>query len=131
MLAFVFNTHRHHTDNKTESLEPKYFKDLGSKRVKITYGPLHVHGIGDALTHGMMSFMSTNATMPCQECLITGYVVDLLHGDGTVANADTGMWLHHIGLMNMNRNDAACDDWPDRMTVNGNERTPVDLTLAG
>ena len=119
------------TDNKTESLEPKFFKDLGSKRVKITYGPFHMPGIDDAQSHGMLSFKSRTARMPCQECLITGYVVDLLLENGTAANANNGMWLHHIGLMNMNRNDAACDDYPDRITVNGNERTPVDLTLAG
>ena len=79
----------------------------------------------------MMSFTSATTKMPCQECLITGYVVDLLFENGTVANANNGMWLHHIGLMNMQRNDAACDDYPDRITVNGNERTPIDLTLAG
>jgi hypothetical protein len=69
--------------------------------------------------------------MPCTECLITGYAIDLRFQDGKVANANTGVWLHHIGLQNLNRADAACEEWPDRFSVNGNERSPIDLTLNG
>jgi hypothetical protein len=112
-------------------MEPKNFKDKGAKRVKISYGPLVVPGSDDRRTHGMKSFSSMNATTPCYECLITGYAVDLEFEDGTTANANKGMWLHHIGLMNLDRTDAACEDYPERITVNGNERTPFDYTLGG
>jgi len=90
-----------------------------------------VPGIDDEETQGMKSFLDYNALMPCKECLVTGYVPDLQYADGKTANANTGMWLHHIGLMNLNRTDAACTEWPDRFIANGNERSPVDMTLGG
>jgi len=116
---------------KVEAMEPHNFKDKGAKRVKMSYGPLVLPGIDDRMTHGMKTFSNMNATMPCYECMITGYKVDLEFEDGTAANTNKGMWLHHIGLMNLRRTDAACPDYPERITVNGNERTPFDFTIGG
>lgn len=88
-------------------------------------------GSEDPETHGMQKWHDYNAMMPCYDCLILGYDVDLQFSDGKSANANKDMWLHHIGLMNLNRTDAACEIWPERMSVNGNERSPFDYTLKG
>ncbi|KAK3381078.1 hypothetical protein B0H63DRAFT_450449 [Podospora didyma] len=129
--AALLSTDDGPTPAKVESLEPKYFKDLGAKRVKITYGPYVVPGNADPETHGMKLFQDMNAMMPCHECLITQYTADLQFINGTSANANKNMWLHHIGLMNLHRTDAACEEWPERMSINGNERSPVDMTIKG
>lgn len=118
-------------DGNVQVLEPKNFKDLGSKRVKIRYGPMVVPGIDDESTHGMQSFDGMNAAMPCQDCLITAALPNLEFEDGTTANANTSMSLHHTVLFNLNRTDATCETFPERFLAAGNERTPLDLTLGG
>jgi len=79
----------------------------------------------------MVSFHDMNAMMPCHDCVITGFVSDLRFLDGKTANAKQNIWLHHTGLMNLNRTDLACEHWPERIGVNGNERSPFDFTLKG
>ncbi|KAK3312677.1 hypothetical protein B0H66DRAFT_537761 [Apodospora peruviana] len=116
---------------KVQVLEAKYFKELGAKRVKITYGPMLLPGADDATTHGMQGFPDRDVLMPCRECLITGFTTDLQWEDGSTANANKGVWLHHTGLMNLNRTDASCPEWPERINVNGNERSPFDMTVKG
>jgi hypothetical protein len=73
----------------------------------------------------MKTFTDPNALMLCHDCLITGYVPNLVFKDGTTANANTGMWMHYIGLSNLNRTDAACEDFPERIIATGNEREAV------
>jgi hypothetical protein len=90
-----------------------------------------VPGADDRTTHGMKSFNNNNALMPCHDCLVTGTVPNLVFDDGSTANANTGMFLHHIGLGNRNRADVVCTSWPERFLSNGNERSTVDLTLGG
>lgn len=119
------------TAAKVDPLEPKFFQDLGAKRVKITYGPFAIPGSNDPLTMGMVTNHMFNITMPCRDCLITGWASDLQFLDGTSANANNKMWMHHTGLMNLNRTDQACEHWPERIAVNGNERSPFDFTLKG
>lgn len=119
------------TAAKVDPIEPKFFQDLGAKRVKITYGPFAIPGSNDPVTMGMVSNQMYNITMPCHDCLITGWSSDLQFLDGTSANANNKMWMHHTGLMNLNRTDQACEHWPERIAVNGNERSPFDFTLKG
>ena len=119
------------TAAKVDPLEPKFFKDLGAKRVKITYGPFAIPGSNDPETMGMVTNHMFNITMPCHDCLITGWSSDLQFVNGTSANANNNMWMHHTGLMNLNRTDLACEHWPERISVNGNERSPFDFTLKG
>ena len=90
-----------------------------------------IPGADDEATHGMQMYRDDNALMPCHECLITGYVPNVEFADGVTANANNGIYLHHIGLGNLNRTDAACDEWPDRWVTSGNERSLVDLTIGG
>jgi hypothetical protein len=117
--------------NAVQFLEPKSFKDLGATRVKISYGPYLVPAVSDETTHGMKTFSAIMAQKPCGECLITGFLANLIFADGTVANANTGMWLHHTVFFNVNRTDTSCPRSPDRFIAAGNERTPVDTTVGG
>ncbi|KAK4211008.1 hypothetical protein QBC37DRAFT_447197 [Rhypophila decipiens] len=116
---------------KIDVLQPKNFKELGAKRVKITYGPLAIPSAGDKDTGGMITYSDPNLVVPCTGCFITGMDTDLQWEDGTTANANKGIWLHHTGLMNLNRTDAGCPEWPERIGVNGNERSSFDFTTKG
>jgi hypothetical protein len=33
---------------------------------------------------------------PCEECTITRVVPNLEYANGSIANVDTGLWLHHV-----------------------------------
>jgi len=73
---------------------------------------------------------------PCQNCYITSIAVDLEYPDGSVANANTSMWLHHATILNIARRDIVCtwrkeEDNYERVWGAGNERTFLDLTLGG
>lgn len=116
---------------KMEPMEPRYLGALGSKRVKITYGPLVAPSVNGE-QHGHFQNRNLKAPMPCGDCLILTWTPDLFFENGKQANANSNIWLHHIGISNMNRTDSVCDnDWPERMNVNGNERSPFDFTLNG
>jgi hypothetical protein len=80
----------------------------------------------------MENFRAEEVIAPCQGCLITWMQAGLVNFDGSDANADTGMWLHHTVLQN-NRNAArgSCKMSSERFFASGNERTVVDLTLNG
>jgi len=117
-------------DPNVEYLEPQYFHEYKSERVRIKYGPYevppsHIH-------NGMKNFVDRNATMPCYDCLITWFQADLVYPDGTIANADTGMWLHHTVLTNGGKNDVrGCKYDGERFLASGNERTLVDISMNG
>jgi len=55
----------------------------------MTYVPMLAPGMGDLDTRGMNIFTYPNLPMPCHDCLITGYMPNLVFRDGTVANANT------------------------------------------
>ena len=112
-------------------LEPKLFKELGSKRVKVAYGPLLVPPASDETTHGMQEFRLEGIEMPCNDCLITNWQPDLVFDDWTTANADRQMWLHHVVFFNLNRTDVPCARFEDRFAASGNERTIIDYTVGG
>jgi hypothetical protein len=82
----------------------------------------------------MATFLDLDATKPCDECLITWMQASLEYPNGTIANSDTGMWLHHSVALNRGRNDTVCGGTalsPQRFFASGNERTAVDLSLSG
>ena len=112
------------------TLEANNFKDLGAKRVKMAYGPFLAPASDDAKYMGMRNFEMWGK-LPCSDCLITGFKPDLVFTDGSSANANTGMWLHHAVFFNMNRTDVTCPSFPDRFIGAGNERTVVDYTVGG
>jgi hypothetical protein len=91
---------------------------------------------------GMLDNMKIfNQEKPCDECYITAMQADLQYPNGTIANIDTGGWLHHIVLYTSlgwtpgAKKDLICSytllsgfmGWPHRIFASGNERTPVRL----
>jgi hypothetical protein len=79
----------------------------------------------------MDSYLLPGAAAPCTDCLITFMQADLEYPDGSYANADTGMWLHHAVLVNLNEPDAVCASEPNRIFASGNERTAADISNNG
>jgi hypothetical protein len=90
---------------------------------------------------------TANILTPCNNCMITKFQAGLIHMDGTSANLDTGLMLHHMVLLNGGHGertkDATCGNNPlslphvdvktvsattERIWSSGNERTIGDLT---
>jgi hypothetical protein len=113
------------------SLTPEYFPAYGSKRVQITYGPFTAPS--STKDNGMQSFQARNVTKPCSDCLITWLQAGLVYPNGTYANSNTGMWLHHVVLTNTGKPSATCgtEYGGDRFFASGNERTPVSISANG
>jgi hypothetical protein len=101
-------------------------------RSKFRHGPLHVPSSEDGMGRDTFGVRLN----PCQDCYITSVAVELEYPDGSVANANTGMWLHHTAIMNPARTDITCTEKrekhrDERVWAAGNERTFLDLTLGG
>ena len=112
---------------KSTVLQPELFPDLNSNRVKISYGPFSVPPRSE--NHGMQNFRCS-PHLPCRDCMIVSMQAGLEYTNGSIADADTGMWLHHTVFMNLNRKEAMCGRG-QRFFASGNERTPIDLTSHG
>lgn len=56
-----------------------------------------------------------------------------MYPNGTYANSNTGMWLHHVVLTNTGKTSATCgkEYGGDRFFASGNERTPVSISANG
>jgi hypothetical protein len=65
----------------------------------------------------------------CSNCYLTGVRVDLVYQDGSSANLDSGVMLHHLVVFNSGRPDATCPpntplgSFGERFFASGNERT--------
>ena len=78
---------------------PQFFLSEGSKRVEISYGPYTAPP--SSKMNGMKSFTELQSiTLPCTDCIITWMQADLQYTNGTTANANTGLWLHHTVMWN-------------------------------
>jgi hypothetical protein len=81
---------------------------------------------------------------PCEECTLLGLVAGLEYPNGTNANIDSGMWMHHMVAFTVGpgRWDPTCIQEPtslphfgvgtkpsesERSFSSGNERTPLSL----
>ncbi len=117
-------------DPNVKYLKPQFFGDYDSQRVQIKYGPFETPACD--IDGGMRKFKTKHYTPPCQNCLITWMHAVLEYPDGTHANADTGLWLHHTLLVNIDKKDTRdCGHSGERFFASGNERTVVDLSLSG
>ena len=87
-------------------MEPQFFKDMGSKRVKISYGPYMAPSA--STNNGMQTFVNRNGQKPCDDCLITYMQASLEYPNGTNANSNTGMWLHHTVFLDTGAQDTVC-----------------------
>lgn len=85
--------------------------------------------------NGMDDFVIEAAETPCQDCFITFIQAGLEYPNGSYANANTSLWLHHTVLFNMNQTDTVCSNETDpqwqRWFASGNERTAFDLSVNG
>jgi hypothetical protein len=109
------------------TLEPVHFKQFNSKRRILRYGPYKAPPF--STDNGMKEFQEMDAEKPCVDCMIIHYKAGLEYPNGSYANSNSGMWLHHVVLYDFVRKDVVCPDLPYRFFASGNERTPVDLTL--
>jgi hypothetical protein len=123
-------------DSKLTELKPAYFTNLGARRVRIKYGPYEVPM--STIHNGMASFMEKNSTKPCEDCLITFIQAGLEYADGSYANADSGMWLHHVVQVDTEVDDTVCGRAvvqrplaPNRFFASGNERSAAHLCAQG
>jgi hypothetical protein len=127
---------------------------------KIKYGPFTVPNInapgkspfaafmpflGATLENGMIWNQPVqNVAMPCTNCYVTSIQAGLEYADGSNANINTGMWLHHMVLMakGQGKSDATCSSSAfslphfavggtgantERIFASGNERTTIDM----
>ena len=119
--------------SNTTSLEPRFFPEHGSKRAKVTYGPFEGEAMGE--DNGMIDYIQVGATLPCSNCTITYLMAGLEYPNGTHANANTSLWLHHIVLIDHANTDTVCGSnsytQGQRLFASGNERTPGDMTRGG
>lgn len=83
----------------------------------------------------MKTFNVDNIAVPCKDCYVTWWTAGLEYPDGSHANANTSMWLHHLAVLNTKRQDVTCTELGrkavERSLVAGNEREPIDLTIGG
>ncbi|KUJ16009.1 uncharacterized protein LY89DRAFT_750161 [Mollisia scopiformis] len=118
------------TSNFT-NLTAQFFPAQGSKRVKVTYGPFNVPNMN--IENGMKDFTILPSTVGCSDCLITYIEAGLEFPNGTYANANTSLWLHHTVLYNFNNLDTVCGatEPGERFFASGNERSPADISMNG
>jgi hypothetical protein len=103
----------------------------GARETKVSYGPWTVPaatGTGHDQM-GMIDDIKFAIPRPCTDCWITAAIPQLKNADGTVANTDTGAWLHHFAFFNNGALDATCGATAiqllgERFFVGANERTP-------
>jgi Stress up-regulated Nod 19 len=96
----------------------------------VRYGPFTIPAatdMGPGMVHNKLLF---GVARPCVDCYITAFKPDLVYGDGTTANMDSGPMLHHAVLTSQWRPDATCaGSWlglaGERFFGSGNERTAI------
>ena len=101
----------------------------GVQETTVRYGPfvLPPAGKGGDVDHA--NVVLPNVTKPCEDCFIVRAEPDLVYEDGTTANLDTGLMLHHAVLFNTGRRDTTCGKdtffgrFGERFLASGNERT--------
>lgn len=85
--------------------------------------------------NGMNDYISLNMQMPCEDCTITYVHAGLEYPDGSYANANTSLWLHHVVFLHLGVPDTVCGSKlyapGQRWFASGNERTVTDLSHEG
>jgi hypothetical protein len=109
----------------------QFFPNHNSKRVKIPYGPFTAPAM--SVNNGMKNWTVNVAQKPCADCLVTWIQAGLEYPNGTVANADTGLWLHHAVFFNTQSTSIVCPQKGigDKFFASGNERTAANICVNG
>ncbi|KAF1980974.1 hypothetical protein K402DRAFT_425778 [Aulographum hederae CBS 113979] len=120
----------------------------GQKVVKLREGPYSVINMNKMSLTGeagaLWNYPDVGVSKPCEgNCTIIGLQAGLEYPDGTNANIDSGMWLHHMVFLvkGPGRVDATCENHrgvslphldvgatpqtSERLFSSGNERTPL------
>lgn len=92
-----------------------------TKRVQIRYGPFTMPAANDTSVMPMpgmedeggvvdVSWAIGEPVKPCSNCVLKQGQMTLTYTDGSLANLDSGAWLHHVTLATVgpNRRDYAC-----------------------
>ena len=96
-------------------------KTPGAKFATTKHGPFSVRSMSMVENRPLL-----NVEKPCEDCYIVALQAGLEYPDGTVANVDTGAWLHHMVLYtnNFGEMDPVCPIMPmKRVYASGNERS--------
>jgi hypothetical protein len=118
--------------NSNRTMETaQFFPQYKSERAKIRYGPFTAPAM--SVNNGMKSYVVDVAQKPCTDCLVTWILAGLEYPNGTVANANTGLWLHHAVFSNTQRTGIVCPQSSigDQFFASGNERTPANICVNG
>ncbi|MGH9004386.1 MAG: hypothetical protein ACRDYV_14780 [Acidimicrobiia bacterium] len=100
-----------------------------AEETEVRYGPF---ALGPAGAGGDLDFGNTvmpNVPKPCDDCFILSAEPDLIYADGSSANLDSGVMLHHAVFFNPANKDTTCGDdeffrnLGERFLASGNERT--------
>jgi hypothetical protein len=99
----------------------------GATRTKVTYGPFHT--LPEAVfPHS--PYMTPQK--PCEDCYLIAIQSELEYLDGTVANFDTGIWLHHLMQFTFAQEDPVCSSMPGNYFYGtGNERPIWNISAGG
>ena len=96
---------------------------------EVRYGPFALGPAGAGGDTDLGNVVLPNVPKPCDDCFILAAEPDLIYADGTSANLDTGVMLHHAVFFNPSRTDTTCGDdeffrnLGERFLASGNERT--------
>jgi hypothetical protein len=75
----------------------------GATRTEVRYGPFHVEA---QTMYPHTPYITTQK--PCIDCYLVAMQTELEYINGTVANFDSGIWLHHLMQFNTNQADPVC-----------------------
>lgn len=90
----------------------------GAKLTKVRYGPWTVPP--NTLTRNMID---RDIAKPCEDCIVVAFQKGLEYADGSVANVDTGAYLHHDIQFHKGYPDTLCSRLAgERFSTSGNER---------
>jgi hypothetical protein len=97
---------------------------------ELRYGPFVIPPAGAGGDANHTDIAVPTLAKPCTNCFLLQLQPDLIFSDGSPANLDSGMMLHHAVLFSAGRADATCGaDQPfpgklgQRFFASGNERT--------
>ncbi|KAE9973059.1 hypothetical protein BLS_003770 [Venturia inaequalis] len=134
------------------TLEPDFQPVPGTRKVKIRSGPYKVPNMGVKSLSGhagmLEGYYDKAVEKPCENCNILRQVGGLEFVNGSNANIESGLWLHHMVMMNQGprRWDPVGVESPvcvpfvvsgtspskaERYFVTGNERTPFTYYIDG
>jgi hypothetical protein len=96
---------------------------------KALYGPFTIPAAQSPSRPGQLHNVPTSEPLPtCTNCRITDMVPDLVFADGTTANMQQGILLHHFVFFNPANQALACSNaMSEPFWGSGNERTPLHL----